>query len=176
MPQRVPSATPARTHGWLAVTDVTVPVTMPPALPTQAPEPFVGQFEHSLDSKGRIVLPAVFRGHFDAAGFLTKSSEGCLALVTPERFRVVAGEMIQRAAAGNGRSRAAKRAFAAGAARVSVDKQGRFAIPEELRRFAHLERDCVVVGALDEVEIWDATRWQSVITTGEAMLTSPEGA
>ncbi len=140
-----------------------------------AVEPFVGRFEHSLDPKGRIVLPASFRSHFETAGFLTKSSEGCLALVTPGRFHAIASEMVQLATDGGSSRRAAKRAFGASAARISVDKQGRFAIPEELRLFAGLERDCVVVGAIDAVELWDASRWGSINAAGEALLASPEG-
>lgn len=147
----------------------------PGVVALSAVEPFVGRFEHSLDQKGRIVLPASFRSHFETAGFLTKSSEGCLALVTSTRFSQIAAEMVQLATDGGSSRRAAKRAFGASAARVNVDKQGRFAIPEELREFASLERECVVVGAIDAVELWDATRWRSVNAAGEALLASPEG-
>lgn len=136
--------------------------------------PFVGQFEHSLDDKGRMVLPAVFRGSFELAGFLIKGSEGCLALLTPSRFRDIAAAMAGRSATGGSNQRAAKRSFGAGAARVVPDKQGRFAIPEELRRFAHLDKDCVVIGAIDEIEIWDAQRWDRINAEGEKALESPE--
>ncbi len=136
--------------------------------------PFVGQFEHSLDAKGRMVLPAGFRPAFELAGFLIKSSEGCLALLTPKRFRDIAAGMAERSAAGGVSQRAAKRSFGAGAARVVPDKQGRFAIPEELRRFAHLSKDCVVIGAIDEIEIWDAGRWEQINAAGEKALESPE--
>lgn len=146
-----------------------------PAAVAVAAEPFVGRFEHALDDKGRIVLPASFRSHFETAGFVTKSSEGCLALVTPARFSQIAAEMVALASDGGSSRRAAKRAFGASAARVNLDKQGRFAIPEELRRFAGLVRDCVVAGAIDAVELWDATRWAAINQAGEALLVSPEG-
>ncbi len=136
--------------------------------------PFVGQFEHSLDAKGRMVLPAGFRPAFELAGFLIKGSEGCLALLTPKRFRDIAAGMAERSAAGGASQRAAKRSFGAGAARVVPDKQGRFAIPEELRSFAHLNKDCVVIGAIDEIEIWDAARWEQINAAGEKALESPE--
>ena len=135
---------------------------------------FVGQFEHSLDDKGRVVLPAGFRAAFELAGFLIKGSEGCLALLTPSRFEHIAAQMAQRSAAGGVNQRAAKRSFGAGAARVVPDKQGRFAIPEELRRFAHLSKDCVIIGAIDEIEIWDAQRWDEINAEGERALESPE--
>ena len=99
-------------------------------------ELFVGQFEHALDMKGRIVLPASFRASFDESGFLIKGSEGCLALLTPERFRDIAQTMASRSEEGDVRHRSAKRSFGAGASRVLPDKQGRIAVPEDLRSFA----------------------------------------
>ena len=135
---------------------------------------FVGQHEPSLDAKGRIVLPAGFRSAFEPSGFLIKHSEGCLALMTPDRFGEIAGQMSERSQSGGQHGRAAKRSFGAGAARILPDKQGRIAVPEELRRFAGLERDCVVIGAIDEVEIWDASRWQEVNAHGESLLAAPE--
>ena len=93
-------------------------------------EVFVGQFEHSLDPKGRIVLPASFRTSFEQSGFLIKGPEGCLALLTPERFQDIAQNMASRSEEGDIRHRSAKRSFGAGAARVLPDKQGRIAIPE----------------------------------------------
>ncbi len=135
---------------------------------------FVGQHEHALDAKGRIVLPAGFRSAFEPSGYLIKHSEGCLALMTPDRFGEIAGQMSQRSASGGPAGRAAKRSFGAGAARVLPDKQGRIAIPEELRRFGGLQRDCVVIGAIDEVEIWDSGRWQEMNAQGESLLAAPE--
>lgn len=135
---------------------------------------FVGQFEHALDAKGRIVLPAAFRGAFEQSGFLIKGSEACLALMTPTQFGDLAREMSSRSKAGDASQRAAKRSFGAGAARVMPDKQGRIAIPEELRAFAGLERDCMIIGSIDEVEIWDAARWTEVNHAGETVLESPD--
>ena len=137
-------------------------------------ELFVGQFEHALDVKGRIVLPASFRASFDQSGFLIKGPEGCLALLTPERFRDIAQTMASRSEEGDVRHRSAKRSFGAGASRVLPDKQGRIAVPEELRSFAQLERDCVIVGAIDEVEIWDSSRWPPITEVGDSLLESPD--
>jgi len=137
-------------------------------------ELFVGQFEHALDIKGRIVLPASFRASFDQSGFLIKGSEGCLALLTPERFRDIAQTMASRSEEGDVRHRSAKRSFGAGASRVLPDKQGRIAVPEDLRSFAQLDRDCVIVGAIDEVEIWDSARWQQITEVGDSLLESPD--
>ena len=137
-------------------------------------ELFVGQFEHALDMKGRIVLPASFRASFDESGFLIKGSEGCLALLTPERFRDIAQTMASRSEEGDVRHRSVKRSFGAGASRVLPDKQGRIAVPEDLRSFAQLERECVIVGAIDEVEIWDSERWGQITQVGDSLLESPD--
>lgn len=137
-------------------------------------ELFVGQFEHALDMKGRIVLPASFRASFDESGFLIKGSEGCLALLTPERFRDIAQTMASRSEEGDVRHRSVKRSFGAGASRVLPDKQGRIAVPEDLRSFAQLERECVIVGAIDEVEIWDSERWSQITQVGDSLLESPD--
>jgi MraZ protein len=124
--------------------------------------------------KGRIVLPASFRASFDESGFLIKGSEGCLALLTPERFRDIAQTMASRSQEGDVRHRSAKRSFGAGASRVLPDKQGRIAVPEDLRSFAQLERECVIVGAIDEVEIWDSERWDQITEVGDSLLESPD--
>jgi len=82
--------------------------------------------------------------------------------------------MASRSEEGDVRHRSAKRSFGAGASRVLPDKQGRIAISEDLRSFAHLERDCVIVGAIDEVEIWDRARWQEITEVGDSLLESPD--
>jgi MraZ protein len=135
---------------------------------------FVGQYEHSLDAKGRIVLPASFRAAFEQSGFLIKGSEACLALMTPNQFGDLAREMSGRSKVGDASQRAAKRSFGAGAARVLPDKQGRIAVPEELREYAGLERDCMIIGSIDEVEIWDTRRWLEVNAEGENVLVKPD--
>ena len=82
--------------------------------------------------------------------------------------------MASRSEEGDVRHRSAKRSFGAGASRVLPDKQGRIAVPEDLRSFAQLDRDCVIVGAIDEVEIWDSARWQQITEVGDSLLESPD--
>jgi MraZ protein len=135
---------------------------------------FVGRYEHSLDVKGRIVLPAAFRSAFEASGFLIKGEDGCLALVTPSHFADIARDFSGRSRTGGEQHRHAKRSFGAGAAKIMPDKQGRIAIPEELREFATLERDCVIIGSIDEIEIWDVDKWSSVNEAGEGVIESPD--
>jgi len=130
---------------------------------------FVGTFEHSLDEKGRLVLPSVFRHHLADRGFLSQWDE-CLGLWTPEGFAAVAERLTARVRSGEA-SQFALRAFAANAHEVKPDSQGRVVIPERLRKFAGLEREVVVIGALDRIEIWDATKWRQVADSSDESLT-----
>lgn len=129
---------------------------------------FVGTFEHSLDDKGRVVLPSTFRSHLADRGFLSKL-DGCLGLWTPEEFENVAA--LIRDQVRDGRVRPdALRVFAADAAEVKPDSQGRISIPQRLREFAGFERDVVVNGRLDRIEIWDARRWDRLVGTADETL------
>ncbi|MBW8827455.1 MAG: division/cell wall cluster transcriptional repressor MraZ [Acidobacteria bacterium] len=126
---------------------------------------FLGTYEHALDAKGRVILPAKFREELEAGAFLGRSLDGCLALYTASEFEKVAQEMQETARRG-GEARNVVRAFAAGAAEATPDRQGRITIPAHLRSYAGLVRDIVVTGALTRVEIWDAARWREI--DGEA--------
>ena len=118
---------------------------------------FVGTFEHSLDEKGRVVLPSTFRVQLVDKGFLSQCDR-CLGLWTEEGFADVAQRLTEKIREGLA-PQEAMRSFAANAHEVRPDSQGRITIPQRLREFAHLERDAVVIGAIDRIEIWDASRW-----------------
>ena len=123
---------------------------------------FVGTFEHSLDDKGRVVLPSRFRHYVADKGYLSKL-DGCLGLWTEEEFEAVATMMRDRMREGRIIQRA-MRDFFAHAAEVSPDSQGRISIPQRLREFAGFERDLVINGRMDRVEIWSADRWEADAT------------
>jgi MraZ protein len=129
---------------------------------------FVGTFEHSLDDKGRVVLPAAYRSRLAGGGFVTKSDR-CLAVWTAEEFDKVAQRMLERVQAGEA-DREVVRSFSADAHEFTPDGQGRFVIPQRLRDFAGLGRDVVVTGALNRIEIWDGERWGDVNRAGEERL------
>jgi MraZ protein len=130
---------------------------------------FLGTHEHSLDLKGRVILPAKFRDQLVGGAVVTKVLDGCLAIYTTEEFEKVAQEMQESAKRG-ATERNVVRSFAGGAAEVDPDKQGRVTIPPALREFAQLERDVVVAGVFNRIEIWDATRWREVNQEGEASI------
>lgn len=127
---------------------------------------FVGRYEHSLDAKGRVILPAKFRASFERGGYLTENQEGCLALWTPAEFERQMGAMQTRAASGRtDRNRA--RLWAANSHEVEIDRQGRMAIPSHLRTFAALEDDVLVHGAIDRVELWSPAVWEQRVVPDE---------
>ena len=130
---------------------------------------FVGTYEHSLDEKGRLILPSTFRDAFTPGAYLSKQVDGCLALMTVHVFEEQARERVILAKVGRD-ARNVARAFAAGTAQVSPDKQGRIAIPSHLRTYAALQRECVVIGSLNLVEIWDAERWSEAGLEGDTAL------
>jgi len=129
---------------------------------------FVGTFEHSLDDKGRVVLPATFRGHLADRGFVSQF-DNCLGVWTEEGFAQVAERLTEKIREGLAPQNA-MRAFSANAAEVKPDSQGRILLPQRLREFAGLDRDVVVIGAIDRVEIWDSSRWGEVSAQADESL------
>ena len=134
---------------------------------------FVGRYEHSLDSKGRVILPAKFRANFEKGGFLTEHAEGCLALWTPAEFERQMASMQERASTSReDRNRA--RVWASTSAEVEIDRQGRMPIPSLLRTFAGLDAEVLVHGAIDRVELWDPGRWAQQVQPAEDWLLGTE--
>jgi MraZ protein len=130
---------------------------------------YLGTYEHALDAKGRVILPAKFRDRLENGAFLAKTNDGCLSLYDAEGFEKVAQDM-QEAAKRGALERNAVRSFAAGATEATPDRQGRITIPQHLRQFAELERDVVVTGALTRIEIWNAAKWREINAEAERSL------
>lgn len=129
---------------------------------------FVGTFEHSLDDKGRLVLPTAFRGRLADGGYLTPY-EGCLALWAPREFEDFVerlGEKVRTTEA----SPNAVRVFMANASEVRPDSQGRIAVPPRLRSYAALAASVVLAGVRDHIEIWNTDAWAEVSAQGDASL------
>ena len=130
---------------------------------------FLGEYQHSLDAKGRLILPAKFRDQLAECAYVTKGRDGCLFVYTQEEFQQVAEGVRQRAMEGEAQRQAA-RSFFAGAIDVVPDRQGRIALPQTLREFASLDRDVVVAGVFSRIEVWDSTQWRERERVGEAAL------
>ena len=130
---------------------------------------FFGEYEHSVDPKGRVILPAKFRTSFsERGGYVSLQHEGCLALWTPDEFDNRMAEMEEKARTGAmGRNEA--RVWAARSFQVDVDGQGRILIPPRLREFARLESEApvIITGAIDRVELWDPQAWEERVQEQE---------
>jgi len=135
---------------------------------------FLGEYQHSLDAKGRLILPAEFRPGLAGGAVIVGTDGKCLAVHPVAEFERVAAEVQQRAKEG-GRDLAALRAFFASARQVAPDSQGRVPISENLRDYAGLTRDVAVIGAATRIEIWDAQRWREQKAEGEAALAESGG-
>jgi MraZ protein len=130
---------------------------------------FFGRYEHSLDTKGRVILPARFRSHFGERAYITQFQEGCLAVWTQDEFDKQMDDKEASQEAGRDERNDA-RVWAAGSHEVELDRQGRLQIPAYLREFAHLETNVLVTGALNRIELWNPADWDRRVKPSEARL------
>jgi MraZ protein len=135
---------------------------------------FFGRYEHSLDDKGRVILPSKFRGSFEHGGYLTQYTDGCLSLWTPEQFDQQMETMQERAATSK-QDRNLVRLWASTSHELEIDRQGRMAIPARLRDYAGLESDVLLLGAIDRVELWNRQTWDEKVLPEEERLTQGDG-
>ena len=123
-----------------------------------AVRPFLGTHRPRLDDKGRLVLPAKFRDRLAGGLVITPGQERCLYVFPDAEFARLF-ERIREAPVTNKAARDYQRMFLAGASDEIPDKAGRVTVPPDLRSYAGLDRDCVVIGAGSRVEVWDETAW-----------------
>ena len=121
---------------------------------------FFGTYTPRLDDKGRLFLPAKFRDELADGLVVTRGQERCLYVWSMEEFRRLT-ERLRATSVTNKAARDYVRMFFAGASDETPDKQGRITVPPMLRDYASLTRDCVVIGAMNRIEIWDAAAWQA---------------
>jgi MraZ protein len=121
---------------------------------------FFGTYTPRLDEKGRLFLPAKFRDELAEGLVVTRGQERCLYVWSMEEFGKLT-ERLRETPVTNKAARDYVRMFFAGASDETPDKQGRITVPPMLRDYASLTRDCVVIGAMNRIEIWDATSWQT---------------
>jgi len=120
---------------------------------------FMGEYDHSIDTKGRIIVPAKFRESLGEEFVVTQGLDGCLFVYPNSEWENFVTEL--KNLPGNKEARQLQRYFMAGAANLDVDKQGRILIPSKLREAAGLEKEVVFVGVLSKIEIWAKERWES---------------
>ena len=120
----------------------------------------IGQYEHTIDNKKRLALPAKFRGELGDKVIITRWMESCLAVYTEKEWKIVSDKIINLTMTQAG-ARSFSRMMLAGAMEVSLDKLGRILVPDYLKDYAGLEKNVVICGLSNRLEIWDSEKWET---------------
>ena len=123
-------------------------------------EMFIGEYHHTIDEKGRIIIPAKFREELGDHFIVTRGIENCLFVYSLSSWEMITNKLnslpfTQKDA------RVFNRFFLSGATEVELDKQGRINLPSPLVSYANLVKECVVVGTGDRMEVWSQEAWDS---------------
>lgn len=124
---------------------------------------FMGEYNHTIDAKGRLIIPSKFREVLGDEFVVTKGMDGCLFVFDNTEWQTFA-EKLRSLPMIDKDVRQFTRFFLAGAAAVEVDKQGRILIPSVLREFADITKDAVLIGVGSRIEIWSKDRWDGTVT------------
>lgn len=119
----------------------------------------IGEYEHSVDTKGRLIMPAKLRDEIGYKFIVTKGLDGCL-FVFPLKEWEIFQEKLRALPVSDKNARNFTRFFFAGAIECEIDKQGRFLVSSNLREFAGLDKDVVIIGMNSRLEIWSKEKWQ----------------
>ena len=122
----------------------------------------IGEYEHSLDTKGRLIMPAKLRQDIGEKFIITKGLDGCL-FVFSQREWLNFEAKLKTLPLSDRNARNFVRFFLSGATECEIDKQGRFLIPANLREVSKLEKDAVIVGVGTRLEIWNKEIWENVM-------------
>lgn len=131
---------------------------------------FFGTFEHTLDAKGRLIVPALFRSEFNGGGFITWHQTGCLALWTKEDFRVKGEEMSELGRSSRSEDLSIARRFFQGVSEVEIDKQGRFLTTPKAREFARISQEIFILGMGNRIELWNPAHYELVTTSASEVF------
>ena len=119
---------------------------------------FMGEYNHTIDAKGRLIIPAKFRELLGTEFVLTRGLDGCLFIYPVDEWKAFE-QKLRALPLTNKNARTFSRFFVAGAAMCELDRQGRVFVPQTLREFAGLEKDVVLTGNLDRIEVWSKDKW-----------------
>lgn len=126
----------------------------------------MGEFQHNIDAKGRIIVPAKFREGLGEKFVLTRGLDQCLFAYPMDEWKVVE-EKLKKLPLTKKDARRFTRFFFSGAVECEVDKQGRINIPLPLRTYSMLEKECVIIGVSNRVEVWAKEIWEDYFTQSE---------
>jgi len=122
---------------------------------------FMGEYNHTVDTKGRLIIPAKFRDQLGEEFVVSKGLDGCLFIHGDAEWERFVENLMELNPLKED-TRKFRRYFLAGAERVTIDKQGRVLLPDALRSFAVIEKDVVVIGVGSRIEIWSRNKWEGV--------------
>ena len=122
----------------------------------------IGEYQHNIDTKGRVIVPARFREDLGEHFYITKGLDGCLFVLSPEEWTRLQNKVKAMPIS---KARGLQRFFFSGAAEVEPDKQGRILIPQVLRDHAQLTKDVTFIGTSSRAEIWDSKHWNEFNST-----------
>lgn len=121
---------------------------------------FIGEYEHALDDKKRVMLPKAFKSGLGKKMVLTRGLDNCLFVYSMEAWKTIATR-LQNLSFAQADTRGFNRFLLSGAVEVEVDGTGRILIPDHHKQFAGLKKTIVFAGVSDRVEVWDAAQWKS---------------
>ncbi|MBR2778957.1 MAG: division/cell wall cluster transcriptional repressor MraZ [Firmicutes bacterium] len=125
---------------------------------------FNGRYNHTIDSKGRIIIPSKFRSGLEGVFMLTKGLDGCLFIITMDEWDSFR-EKIREISISSDQGRAFTRYFFSNAVDCELDKQGRLNIPQDLLDHAKISKDVVTIGVDTRVEVWSKEVWEAYCST-----------
>ena len=126
----------------------------------------IGQYEHTIDVKKRLALPAKFRGELGDKVIITKGVESCLVVYTEKEWEIMSGK-LGNLPISQSEARSFARIMLAGAMEVALDKLGRILVPDYLKEYAGLKKNVVICGLSTRLEIWDAEKWDEYTKNAE---------
>jgi len=126
----------------------------------------MGEYQHSVDAKGRLIVPSKFREDLGSTFVITRGLDNCLFGYPMDEWRKLE-EKLKELPMTKKDARAFARFFFSGATEVEIDKQGRINIPSTLATYAKLEKECVVLGVSSKIEIWAKEAWESYFNEAE---------
>ena len=127
---------------------------------------FLGEYQHSIDAKGRVIIPAKFREDLGEEFILTKGLDGCLFVYPMDQWKELE-QKLKSLPLTQKDARAFARFFFAGASEGELDKQGRVMIAPQLREYGNLSKDIMIIGVANRLEIWDVDKWQQYNDDGD---------
>ena len=122
---------------------------------------FMGEYGHNIDRKGRLIMPAKFREELGEHVVVTRGLDGCLYVYTTEQWMEVY-EKLSTLPSTNKNARWYQRMVLSKAAECEMDAQGRILIPSSLTSLAELQKECLIIGMANHLEIWSKERWEAV--------------